>query len=221
MAELNWTELNRTHSSIHGLPWWLRWYRVHLQCGRSGFDPCIGKISWRRAWQPTSVLLPRESPWTEKPGRLQSMGSQRVGYSWANKHSAYIKWEMITTIFLSLLICTLCVYVCMCVWREYLRSTLLANFKYTMWCYCGSDGKESACNAGDLGSILESGRSPGEGNGNPLQYSCLENPMDRWAWWVTVHGVTKSWTWLSDWAQHIIINCSHHVAQEVLRTYSP
>ena len=46
----------------------------------------------------------------------------------------------------------------------------------------GSEGKASACNAGDLGSIPESGRSPGEGNGNPLQYSCLENPMDRGAW---------------------------------------
>ena len=46
---------------------------------------------------------------------------------------------------------------------------------------------------GDLGSIPGSGRSPGEGNGNPLQYSCLENPMDREAWQATVHGVTKSW----------------------------
>ena len=55
----------------------------------------------------------------------------------------------------------------------------------------GSDGKESACNAGDPGSILGSGRSPGEGNGNPLQYSCLENPMDREAWWDTVHGGHK------------------------------
>ena len=52
-------------------------------------------------------------------------------------------------------------------------------------------GKESACNAGDLGSIPGSGRSLGEGHGNPLQYSCLENPMDRGAWWATVHGVTK------------------------------
>ena len=56
----------------------------------------------------------------------------------------------------------------------------------------------SACNAGDLGSIPGSGRSPGEGNGNPLQYSCLENPVDGGAWWATVHGVTKSWTWLSN-----------------------
>ena len=58
----------------------------------------------------------------------------------------------------------------------------------------GSDGKESACNAGDLSSIPGLERSPGEGLGNPLQYSCLDNPMDRGAWWVTVHGVAKSWT---------------------------
>ena len=58
----------------------------------------------------------------------------------------------------------------------------------------GSDGKASAYNVGDPGSIPGSGRSPGEENGNPLQYSCLGNPMDRGAWWATVHGVTKSWT---------------------------
>ena len=52
-------------------------------------------------------------------------------------------------------------------------------------------GKESACNVGDLGSIPGSGRSPGEGNGNPLQYSCLENPMNGGDWWATVHGVAK------------------------------
>ena len=62
----------------------------------------------------------------------------------------------------------------------------------------GSDGKESACNAGDLGLIPGSGRSPGERNGHPLQYSCLENPMDRGAWQATVHGVTKNQTRLSD-----------------------
>ena len=54
-----------------------------------------------------------------------------------------------------------------------------------------SDGKESACNTRDLGSIPGLGRSPGEGNGNPLQYSCLENPMDRGAWRATVYGVTE------------------------------
>ena len=58
----------------------------------------------------------------------------------------------------------------------------------------GSDGKASAYNAGDLALIPGSGRSSGEGNGNPFQYPCLESPMDGGAWYATVHGVTKSWT---------------------------
>ena len=62
----------------------------------------------------------------------------------------------------------------------------------------GSDGKASAYNVGELGSIPGSGRFLGEGRGNPLQYSCLENSMDRAAWRATVHGVTKNQTQLSD-----------------------
>ena len=62
----------------------------------------------------------------------------------------------------------------------------------------GASGKEPACNTGYPGSIPGLERSPGEGNGYPLQYSCLENSMDRGAWWATVHGVTKSQTRLSD-----------------------
>ena len=58
----------------------------------------------------------------------------------------------------------------------------------------GSDGKESTCNAGDLGLIPGLGRSPGGEHGNPFQYSCLENPMHRGAWWATVHGFRKNWT---------------------------
>ena len=69
----------------------------------------------------------------------------------------------------------------------------------------GSDGKASACNAGDLGSIPGSGRAPGEGNGEPLQHSCLENPME--AWPATVHGVTKSRTWLSDFTVSLSVRC--------------
>ena len=67
----------------------------------------------------------------------------------------------------------------------------------------GSDGKVSVYNAGDPGSIPGLGRSPGEGNGNPLQDYCLENPMDRGAWWATAHGVAKSRTRLSDFALYI------------------
>ena len=59
-------------------------------------------------------------------------------------------------------------------------------------------GKASTCSAGDLGSIPELGRSPGEENGNPLQYSCLENSMDGGPWWATVHGIAESQTRLSD-----------------------
>ena len=63
---------------------------------------------------------------------------------------------------------------------------------------CSSVGKESACNAGDPGSIPGLGRSPGEGNGNPFQYPFLENLMDRGAWWTAVHGVAKNRAWLSN-----------------------
>ena len=63
--------------------------------------------------------------------------------------------------------------------------------------------KVSACNAGDLGLIPGLGKSLGEGDGNPLQYSCLENPMDGGAWWATVHGVAKSWTRLSDFTHSL------------------
>ena len=66
----------------------------------------------------------------------------------------------------------------------------------------GSDGKESTCNAGDQGSIPELGRCSGEGNGYPFQYSCLENSMERGAWWATVHKVLKSWTWVNDSHPH-------------------
>ena len=66
----------------------------------------------------------------------------------------------------------------------------------------GSDGKECVCNAEDPGSIPGWGRCPGGGNGNPLQFSCLENSMDRGTWWAIDHGVTKSWTWLSN--QHFL-----------------
>ena len=69
------------------------------------------------------------------------------------------------------------------------------------WATCnnGSDSKESACNAGDPSLIPELGWSPGEGNGNPLQYSCLENSRDRGVWQATVHGVAKSQTWLKNY----------------------
>ena len=75
-----------------------------------------------------------------------------------------------------------------------LEAAIYGNSSYQEGFPGGSVGKESACNAGDLGSIPGLGKSPGEGNGNPLQYSCLEISMDRGAWWATFHGVEKSQT---------------------------
>ena len=76
----------------------------------------------------------------------------------------------------------------------------------------GSEVKAFACNAGDLGLIPGSGRSPGEGNGNPLQYSCLENPMDGGDWWATVYGVAESRTRLSDFT-HSLHSCKHRMLE--------
>ena len=81
---------------------------------------------------------------------------------------------------------------------------------------CGSDGKESAYNAGDPSSIPGLGRRPGEGNGTPLQYSCLENPTDRGAWWAAVRGVTKSQTRLSD----LTFTFHFHALEKEMATHS-
>ena len=135
-----------------------------------------------------SSVLAWRIPWTEKLGRLQSMWSQRVGHHWRDLAAAAaghhhggrdrVEGKVIKI------------------------GTFVEVSGWDVWCftflYGGSDGKASAYNAGDLGLIPGSERSPGEGNGNPLQYSCLENPMDRGAWWATVHGVAKSQTRLSN-----------------------
>ena len=90
-------------------------------------------------------------------------------------------------------VCPLLVLGCL-----YLEGKLLTKSLALLDFPGGSESKESTCNVGDLGSIPGLGRSPGEGNGNPLQYSCLENSMDRGAWWSPVLGVAKSRPCLSD-----------------------
>ena len=85
----------------------------------------------------------------------------------------------------------------------------------------GSDSKASAYNAGDPGSIPGLGRSPGEGNGNLLQYSCLENPMDGGAWQATVRGVAKSQTWLSDFTFTFFCQFDQYVSWRVSPWVSP
>ena len=119
----------------------------------TGFDPWVGKIPWRRKWQPTPVFLPREVH-----GQ-----SNLVGYSpWGHK-------ELDMT--------------------EVTEHSSIQGRGFPRWLH----GKESTCNAGDVGLIPELGRSPGGGHSNPLQYSCLENPIDRGVWWATVHGVARVW----------------------------
>ena len=83
----------------------------------------------------------------------------------------------------------------------------------------GSDGKESACNAGDPGSIPGWEIYPGERNGYPFQYSCLENSMDRGAWLVIVHGVTKSWTQLKQLSNHAYIYIHKYIYMYVSLGY--
>ena len=99
---------------------------------RHGFDPWIGKIPWKRKWQPTPVFLPGES----------------------HRQRSYSPWGLK---------------------KSHTTEQTQFSQNYFQSCYYH-----------------------GEGNGTPLQYSCLENPMDGGAWWAAVHGVAKSWTWLSD-----------------------
>ena len=118
-----------------------------LQYRCPGFNPWVGKISWRREWLPTPVFL---------PGELHAQRSL-LGYSpWNHKESDTTEIQ-------------------------------IALFAFPR----GSVGKESACNVGELGLIPGLGRSPGEGNGNPLQYSYLENFMDRGPWRATILGVSE------------------------------
>ena len=116
-----------------------------------------------------SSILAWRIPWTEARDRLRFMGSQRV------RHDERLSMQAHTHAY-----------------------TYRRRFIGVRGFPGGSNGKVSACNAGDTGSVPGSGRSPGEGKSNPLQYSCLENPMDRGAWWSSVHGVTKSQTQVSD-----------------------
>ena len=195
--------------------------RIHLQCRRPCFDSRVRKMPWKRDRLPTPVFLgfsggslpekamaPHSStlawkiPWMEEPGGLQSMGWLRVGHDWATSLLLFtfmhwrMKWQP-TPEFLpgesqgpgSLVGCRL--------WGRTELATTEANLAAG-----GSAGKESTCNVGDRSSIPGLGRSPEERNGYPLQYSGLENSMDRGAWQAAVQGIAKSWTQLSDFHFH-------------------
>ena len=108
-----------------------------------------------------------------------------------------------------------------------LSPLILVHIKYPaallLGLSCSSSDKASACNAGDQGSVPGSGRSSGEGNGSPLQYSCLENSMDREAWQATVRGVTKRQTRLSNTHTttfHGVVNLKGHKGQHFFMSHS-
>ena len=145
----------------------------------------VRKGCQRRQWQPTPVLLRGESQGCRSLGRLPSMGSHRVGHDWCDLAAAAAAGKgagLIPGL------------------PAGMENQLLVlpNLDLGLGFPSGSNSKESAWNAENLGSITGLGRSPGAGNGYPLQYSGLEKAMDRGAWRATVHGVTKHWTWLSD-----------------------
>ena len=117
-----------------------------------------------------SSVLAWRIPGTGEPDGLPSMGSHRVRHDWSDLAAAAAA-------------AAACIP-----WRNIYLDLPSLGFP------CGSASKESACNVGDLGSIPRLGRYSGEEKGYPLQYSCLENPRNRGAWWASVYGVAQSWT---------------------------
>ena len=109
--------------------------RFYLRCRRPRFDPWVRKIPWRREWQPTPVFFPGESPWTEDPGGLQSMGPQRVGHDWAtnlvtlpaNPHLLNLRGGSMRTYYLR--VCIFCVY-----WKYFITHTHTRTYtEREMW----------------------------------------------------------------------------------------
>ena len=135
-------------------------------------------IFQERILERVAISSCRGSSWSRHQTQISCI-NQQITYHWATWEAQWKDYYVWNTIGLVAFIYSLRIY-----WTPYLA--------HPWWL------RASACNAGDLCSTSGLGRSPGEENSNPLQYSCLENPMDGEAWWATVHGVAKSRTRLSD-----------------------
>ena len=197
---------------------WLSGNESACQCRRHRrcrFDPRVGKIPWRRKWQPTPVVLPGKSH-----SQRNLVESQRVAHNLVTYHAIHslpinhmptslphahtpVPWYYFnlcqdyrkyigvalfwhSPLFPGPRFYLLILFLVSFLIIDSLFSTEQWGDPLIRWIHpwwLRGMAKASACNAGDLGSIPGSWRSPGEGNGNPLQYSCLENPMDRGAWW--------------------------------------
>ena len=149
----------------------------------------------QKAMAPHCSTLAWKIPWTEEPGRLQSMGSPRVRHDWATSLSRIGEGNGNPLR-------------CYCLENPRDGGAWLASIYgiaqgQTQLKRLSSSSSSNAGVAGDTGSISGLGRSPGGGPGNPLQYSCLENSMDREAWQATVHRIAKSLTWLKWLSMHV------------------
>ena len=171
----------------------------------------IKEISTGRSWGGRHIrehicILRKSVTWLELHfGKNNLTFMHRVG--WNSTHNTCFGWERVPRVLQGSRYVTRVVQVSL----ERLEEKLWKKISQRLVIdYIGVGGagfpdgaivENPPANAGDMDLIPGSGRSTGGGNGNPLQYFCLENPMDRGAWWVTVHGVSKSGTRLSDWAQ--------------------
>ena len=145
--------------------------------------------------------LPRVFCHHQEHGDKKWRKGEKERWKWGLQESKNTKKRWCVAVILALYIC--CPLVGNCKYWKSHHDKLFPKWEKTRIGYnklmgfsSSSAGKESACNTGDCGLIPGLGRSPGEENGNPLQYSCLENSMDRGAWWGTVPGIPKSPTWL-------------------------
>ena len=203
----------------------------------TGFNPWVGKIPWRRKWQPTPVFLAWKIPWMEKPGRLQSMGSKKLEITeWLH---ILFRWYLTSLVAQRLkhlppmretwvwslgqedpLEKEMATHSSILAWRipwteepgglQSTGSQRVGHDWVTLLTYFVV--RNLPINAGDVrdtDSIPGSGRSPGGGHGNIPPYSCLENPMDREAWWPAHQWGPKSWTWLKHLSVHLSVMMSH------------
>ena len=161
------------NGSYCGLPWWLSSNESTCQYKGHRFDPWSGKTPGEGNGTCSNILA-WEIPWTEESNRLQTLGSQRV------RHNLVTKQQQ----------------------QQLSRSPTISEIYPELSVSRRLSVKNPPAKAGvtrDVGLIPGSGRSPAGGNGNPLQYSCLENPVDRGAWCITVCRIARSWAWLSIW----------------------
>ena len=175
----DWTEVN--WFTFAGFPGGSVGKESTCNAGNAGdlsLTPWVGKVPWRREWQTHSSILAWRIPWTEEPGRLKPIVSHRVRHNWSDWAHTHIHFCYLTLF---------CPRVELWLWIHIYISCLGP-------CMPQPPAPQLT------GTCALAKEISGEGNGNPLQCSCLENPRDGGAWWAAIYGVPQSWTrlnWLS------------------------